>query len=81
MSGLRFGAHECSIRSAPMLVLPRLQRFSITLKRRQSAKIKIILALCPQSITPLSNDKGVTFIQQLGSLGRLPQLLILIFGT
>ncbi|MDR4269669.1 hypothetical protein FO510_08385 [Bacillus pumilus] len=49
MSGLRAGAHECSIRSAPVLALPRLQRFSITLKRRQSAKIKIILALCQQS--------------------------------
>ncbi|OUZ06233.1 hypothetical protein BHE94_17395 [Bacillus pumilus] len=49
MSVLRFGAHECLIRSAPMLVLPRLQRFSITLKRRQRAKIKIILALCQQS--------------------------------
>ncbi|RUK48970.1 hypothetical protein ELP67_02730 [Bacillus safensis] len=49
MSGLRSGAHECHIRSAPVLVLPRLQRFSITLKRRQRAKIKIILALCQQS--------------------------------
>ncbi|PCK11710.1 hypothetical protein CEY07_13370 [Bacillus safensis] len=49
MSVLRAGAHECSIRSAPVLVLPRLQRFSITLKRRQRAKIKIILALCQQS--------------------------------
>ncbi|ATP95526.1 hypothetical protein CSE15_16915 [Bacillus altitudinis] len=49
MSVLRFGAHECQIRSAPMLVLPRLQRFSITLKRRQRAKIKFILALCQQS--------------------------------
>ncbi|ABV62991.1 hypothetical protein BPUM_2325 [Bacillus pumilus SAFR-032] len=28
-----------------------LQRFSITLKRRQRAKIKIILALCQQSET------------------------------
>ncbi|MBU8640094.1 hypothetical protein KM895_15225, partial [Bacillus pumilus] len=28
-------------------------RFSITLKRRQSAKIKIILALCQQSEKPL----------------------------
>ncbi|PLT37760.1 hypothetical protein CUU65_11765 [Bacillus safensis] len=46
MSGLRSGAHECQIRSAPVLALPRLQRFSITLKRRQRAKIKIILALC-----------------------------------
>ncbi|MGY8620164.1 hypothetical protein ACN6A9_01040 [Bacillus safensis] len=49
VSGLRFGAHECQIRSAPVLVLPRLQRFSITLKRRQRAKINIILALCQQS--------------------------------
>ncbi|MEW6980994.1 hypothetical protein QQS15_18225 [Bacillus pumilus] len=49
MSVLRAGAHECQIRSAPVLVLPRLQRFSITLKRRQRAKIKIILALCQQS--------------------------------
>ncbi|WP_186316352.1 hypothetical protein [Bacillus pumilus] len=49
MSVLRAGAHECQIRSAPVLVLPRLQRFSITLKRRQMAKIKIILALCQQS--------------------------------
>ncbi|PAC66927.1 hypothetical protein CGS27_30555 [Enterobacter cloacae] len=49
MSVLRAGAHECQIRSAPVLVLPRLQRFSITLKRRQRAKIKFILALCQQS--------------------------------
>ncbi|TQR25910.1 hypothetical protein C7Y46_01470 [Bacillus safensis] len=49
MSVLRAGAHECQIRSAPVLVLPRLQRFSTTLKRRQRAKIKIILALCQQS--------------------------------
>ncbi len=48
LSVLRAGAHECQIRSAPVLVLPRLQRFSITLKRRQRAKIKIILALCQQ---------------------------------
>ncbi|PCK20239.1 hypothetical protein CEY02_14500 [Bacillus pumilus] len=48
MSVLRAGAHECQIRSAPVLVLPRLQRFSITLKRRQRAKIKFILALCQQ---------------------------------
>ncbi len=46
---LRSGAHECQIRSAPVLVLPRLQRFSITLKKRQRAKIKFILALCQQS--------------------------------
>ncbi|PGC66323.1 hypothetical protein COL97_03470 [Bacillus safensis] len=52
MSVLRAGAHECQIRSAPVLVLPRLQRFSITLKRRQRAKIKIILALCQQFETP-----------------------------
>ncbi|RUK43893.1 hypothetical protein ELP67_11800 [Bacillus safensis] len=49
MSGLRSGAHECQIRSAKVAVLPRLQRFSITLKRRQRTKIKIILALCQQS--------------------------------
>ncbi|TYO54380.1 hypothetical protein FXF70_04125 [Bacillus sp. Y3] len=48
MSVLRAGAHECQIRSAPVLVLPGLQRFSITLKRRQRAKIKFILALCQQ---------------------------------
>ncbi len=36
LSVLRFGAHECQIRYAPMLVLPRLQRFSITLKRRHA---------------------------------------------
>ncbi|TYS33167.1 hypothetical protein FZC65_07310 [Bacillus pumilus] len=40
LSGLRSGAHECQICSAPLLVLPRFQRFSITLKRRQRAKIK-----------------------------------------
>ncbi len=33
LSVLRAGAHECDIRSAPVLVLPRLQRFSITLKK------------------------------------------------
>ena len=49
LSVLRAGAHECQIRSAPVLDLPRLQRFSITLKRRQRAKIKTILALCQQS--------------------------------
>ncbi|AKC65104.1 hypothetical protein VT48_03360 [Bacillus altitudinis] len=52
MSVLRAGAHECEIRSAPVLVLPRLQRFSITLKRKQRAKIKFILALCQQSEKP-----------------------------
>ncbi|TYS35320.1 hypothetical protein FZC65_02765 [Bacillus pumilus] len=46
LSVLRAGAHECQIRSAPVLGLSRLQRFSITLKRRQMAKIKIILAIC-----------------------------------
>ncbi|AVM24855.1 hypothetical protein FZC68_19035 [Bacillus pumilus] len=56
MSVLRAGAHECQIRSAPVLVLPRLQRFSITLKRRQRTKIKIILALCQQS--KASNNGG-----------------------
>ncbi|RST64446.1 hypothetical protein EJB14_17015 [Bacillus pumilus] len=49
LSGLRAGAHDCSIRSAKVAALNRLQRFSITLKRRQSAKINIILALCQQS--------------------------------
>ncbi|RAU59375.1 hypothetical protein BSAJGB5T_01300 [Bacillus safensis] len=49
MSVLRADAHECSIRSASVLVLPRLQRFSITLKRRQRAKMFFILALCQQS--------------------------------
>ncbi|PRO41547.1 hypothetical protein C6W18_05930 [Bacillus sp. LLTC93] len=39
VSVLRAGAHECQIRSAPVLVLPRLQRFSITLKRRQRAHL------------------------------------------
>ncbi|PCK20134.1 hypothetical protein CEY02_14845 [Bacillus pumilus] len=53
MSVLRAGAHEYHIRSAPVLVLPRLQRFSITLKRRQRAKITFILALCQQSKTTL----------------------------
>ncbi|OQP18639.1 hypothetical protein B2I20_18520 [Bacillus stratosphericus] len=53
MSILRAGAHECQIRSAPVLVLPRLQRFSITLKRRQRGKIKFILALCQQFGTPV----------------------------
>ncbi|QDZ96373.1 hypothetical protein D0438_15900 [Bacillus altitudinis] len=38
-----------------MLVLPRLQRFSITLKRRQRAKIKFILALSQQSAIPFTN--------------------------
>ncbi|ATH91474.1 hypothetical protein COP00_01660 [Bacillus glycinifermentans] len=31
LSGLRVGAHESNIRSAPMLGFPRLQWFSITL--------------------------------------------------
>ncbi|WP_082708268.1 hypothetical protein, partial [Bacillus altitudinis] len=44
LSVLRAGAHEYEIRSAPVLVLPRLQRFSITLKRSKKAKINIILA-------------------------------------
>ncbi len=61
VSVLRFGAHECQIRSAPMLVLPRLQRFSITLKRRQRAKIKFILALCQQSERSLY-DRDLSFL-------------------
>ncbi|MES9769262.1 hypothetical protein, partial [Bacillus altitudinis] len=58
VSVLRAGAHECQIRSAPVLVLPSMQRFSITLKRRQRAKIKFILALCQQSETFLFHEKG-----------------------
>ncbi|KRU15313.1 hypothetical protein AS142_15785 [Bacillus pumilus] len=58
VSVLRAGAHECQIRSAPVLVLPRLQRFSITLNRRQRAKIKIILALCQQSETSFFEKGG-----------------------
>ena len=38
LSVLRAGAHECEIRSAPVLVLPRLQRFSITLKEDKGLK-------------------------------------------
>ncbi|KIL23868.1 hypothetical protein B4127_2801 [Bacillus pumilus] len=34
VSGLRSSTHECQIRSVPMLALPRLQRFSITLKMK-----------------------------------------------
>ncbi|HBU90477.1 MAG TPA: hypothetical protein DEB53_04625 [Bacillus pumilus] len=66
MSGLRAGAHECSIRSASVLALPRLQRFSITLKRRQSAKINIILALCQQSkANPLQGSLFLTGLLKL----------------
>ncbi|APP16603.1 hypothetical protein BS467_13075 [Bacillus altitudinis] len=54
LSVLRAGTHECQIRSVKVAVLPRLQRFSITLKRRQRAKIKFILALCQQSKTALN---------------------------
>ncbi|PRS76577.1 hypothetical protein C6345_15025 [Bacillus sp. LNXM12-2] len=45
LSVLRSGAHECQIRSAPVLVLPRLQRFSITLKRRQKERASPFLFL------------------------------------
>ncbi|OYN65520.1 hypothetical protein EI692_12365 [Bacillus safensis] len=62
MSVLRAGAHECHIRSAPVLVLPRLQRFSITLKRRQRAKIEIILALCQKSESALSERLSVVIL-------------------
>ncbi|BBP90148.1 hypothetical protein BsIDN1_37660 [Bacillus safensis] len=50
VSGLRSGAHECQIRSAPVLALPTLQRLSITLKKedKKGFKIKNILALCQQ---------------------------------
>ncbi|TYS29079.1 hypothetical protein FZC69_06035 [Bacillus altitudinis] len=60
MSVLRAGAHECQIRSAPVLVLPRLQRFSTTLKRRQRDKIKFILALYHQLKEP--SDESFFFI-------------------
>ncbi|PUF86697.1 hypothetical protein DAD80_14165 [Bacillus altitudinis] len=60
MSVLRAGAHECQIRSAPVLVFPRLQRFSTTLKRRQRDKIKFILSLCHQLKKP--SDEGFFFI-------------------
>ncbi len=56
---LRCGAHECQIRSVPVLDLPRLQRFSITLKRRQRAKIEIILALCQQSERAFHESKAL----------------------
>ncbi|PTA86853.1 hypothetical protein C9414_02150 [Bacillus sp. Nf3] len=42
LTNLKFALFRCS----PFL---GLQRFSITLKRRQRAKIKIILALCQKS--------------------------------
>ncbi len=42
---LRAGAHECDIRSRQYSSFLGLQRFSITLKRRERAKIKFILAL------------------------------------
>ncbi|ATH73027.1 hypothetical protein CFN77_12605 [Bacillus altitudinis] len=64
MSVLRAGAHECQIRSAPVLVLPRIQRFSITLKRRQRAKIKFILALCQHS--EVSSCDEETFLNCTG---------------
>ncbi|EKF34255.1 hypothetical protein BA1_16161, partial [Bacillus xiamenensis] len=42
---------EFQILSSPLLVLPMLdcKGFQVTMKRRQRAKIKIILALCQQS--------------------------------
>ncbi len=70
VSVLRAGAHECQIRSAPVLVLPRLQGFSITLKRRQRAKIKIILALCQQSEHPLMME-GAFFMKEIVSEYRV----------
>ncbi|MBX7003353.1 hypothetical protein EX219_17445 [Bacillus aerophilus] len=45
MSVLRAGAHECQIRSASVLVLPRLQRFSITLKKGKSRGLPCFLRL------------------------------------
>ncbi|PCK21879.1 hypothetical protein CEY02_06095, partial [Bacillus pumilus] len=49
-----------------------LQRFSITLKRRQRAKTKIILALCQQSVTP--TVKQVSFFNILSCCRMLPTL-------
>ncbi|RUK46790.1 hypothetical protein ELP67_06710 [Bacillus safensis] len=72
LSGLRSGAHECRIRSAPVLALPRLQRFSITLNRRQRAKIKTILALCQQFATPAYEQ--VSFFNILSFYRMLPML-------
>ena len=68
VSVLRAGAHECQIRSAPVLVLSRLQRFSITQKRRQRAKIKVILALCQQS--EVFSTKLKTFFVMIESGGK-----------
>ncbi|MCC9089025.1 MULTISPECIES: hypothetical protein [Bacillus] len=62
VSVLRAGAHESQIRSAPVLVLPRLQGLSITLKRRQRAKMKIILALCQQSERLLMKQSLFSYI-------------------
>ncbi|PCK21960.1 hypothetical protein CEY02_05720, partial [Bacillus pumilus] len=78
VSVLRAGAHECQIRSAPVLVLPRLQRFSITLKRRQRAKITFILALCQQSVV-LSCEDGFfdeKTKKKLSSSGNCQYLMI-----
>ena len=49
LSGLRSGAHECQIRFTPLLALPRLQRFSITLKRRQTLACAPVLVLFTSS--------------------------------
>ncbi len=40
VSGLRSGAHECQIRSAPVLVLPRLQRFSSHAEKTEDKGLK-----------------------------------------
>ncbi|PTA84489.1 hypothetical protein C9414_10805 [Bacillus sp. Nf3] len=72
MSGLCAGTHECQIRSVPVLALPRLQRFSITLKRRQRTKIKIILAFCQQSESSL--------YQRLLFLSRLEETSLFIIA-
>ncbi|PIK26238.1 hypothetical protein CTV99_13435 [Bacillus pumilus] len=65
MSILRAGAHESQIRSAPVLVLPRLQGFSITLKRRQRAKIKVILAPCQQSERSSKRNASNPYLLQI----------------
>ncbi|PIK27948.1 hypothetical protein CTV99_03870 [Bacillus pumilus] len=58
----------------PVLVLPRRQRFSITLKRRQRAKIKFILALCQQSEAPVM--ESFSFIIFSSLLKTLRHLLL-----
>ena len=48
VSGLRSGAHECQIRSAPVLVLPRAAKVFYQAEEDKGLKSSI-LALCQQS--------------------------------